>query len=72
MVIITEREIREIVLEELSRSDVQSMIDKKITSMYDSSDFKKSVREIAVEVVDDFFKTMYNKRSFWKTSIKNG
>lgn len=72
MVTITEREIREIVLEELSRSDVQSMIDKKITSMYDSSDFKKSVREIAVEVVDDFFKTMYNKRSFWKTSIKNG
>lgn len=72
MVTITEREIREIVLEELSRSDVQSMIDKKITSMYDSSDFKKSVREIAVEVVDDFFKTMYNKRSFWKMSIKNG
>lgn len=72
MVTISEREIREIVLEELSRSDVQSMIDKKITSMYDSSDFKKSVREIAVEVVDDFFKTMYNKRSFWKTSIKNG
>lgn len=72
MVTITEREIREIVLEELSRSDVQSMIDKKITSMYDGSDFKKSVREIAVEVVDDFFKTMYNKRSFWKTSIKNG
>ena len=72
MVTISEREIREIVLEELSRSDVQSMVDKKITSMYDSSDFKKSVREIAVEVVDDFFKTMYNKRSFWKTSIKNG
>ena len=62
--------IRTIISEELSRSDVKSIIDSQITQMYKEREFKRIVREIAVDVLDDFFHEMWRKKGFWKSSIK--
>jgi hypothetical protein len=63
--------IYQILMEELSKSDVSSMIDKKLSYSLDSKDFKKKVKELSAEVVNDLFKILWQRNSFWKNSVKN-
>ena len=62
--------IYQILMEELSKSDVSSMIDRKLSSSLDSKDFKKKVKELSAEVVNDLFKILWQRNSFWKNSVK--
>ena len=64
--------IRNMVLEELSKSEVRSMIDSKLDSFLKEREFKKSVRSITADVIEEFFREMWRKNGFWKNSIKNG
>jgi hypothetical protein len=66
------RKIKTIVNEELNKSDVKNMIDSQIEKFTKENNFKKMVREIAVDVIDDFFQQMWHKKSFWKSVLKNG
>ena len=59
------------VLEELTKQEVKNIIDDKIDDYKGSRDFKKKVREIAVDVLDDFFREMWRKNGFWKNPLKN-
>lgn len=68
----TEERLRQIILEELTRQDVKSMIDSKLDSYIKEREFKKKVRSIAVDVLEDLFKEMWRKNGFWKNSLKNG
>lgn len=70
--IMTEYRLRQIILEELSRQDVRAMIDSKIESYHKEKEFKKIVRGIAADVIEDLFKEMWRKNGFWKNSLKNG
>ena len=63
--------IYQILMEELSKSDVSSMIDRKLSSSLDSKDFKKKVKELSAEVVNDLFKILWQRNSVWKNSVKN-
>lgn len=63
--------IYQILMEELSKSDVSSMIDRKLSSSLDSKDFKRKVKELSAEVVNDLFKILWQRNSFWKNSVKN-
>lgn len=67
-----EYRLRQIILEELSRQDVKSMIDSKIDEFVKEKEFKKKVRNIAVDVLEDLFREMWRKNGFWKNSLKNG
>ena len=49
-------------MEELSKSDVSSMIDRKLSSSLDSKDFKKKVKELSAEVVNDLFKILWQRK----------
>jgi hypothetical protein len=62
--------IYKILTEELSKSEVQSMIDRKLGSAIDSRDFEKKVKEISAEVISNLFKILWQRNSFWKTSVK--
>lgn len=64
--------IRRIVNEELTKSDVQSMIDSELEDFLKERQFKKMVREITADVIDDFFQQMWHKKGFWKNTLKNG
>lgn len=68
---ITENEIRDILREELSKQEVRAMIDDKFASYTKDREFKKKIRDIAVDVLDDFFHEMWRKNGFWKNPIKN-
>lgn len=58
-------------LEEVTMGDVRSTVDSKVDDYVKSRQFKKKVREVAVEVLNDFFGEMWRKRNFWQSGLKN-
>ena len=66
---VSDSRIREIINEEISKTEVESIVSNRLSSAYDSRDFKKAVREISAEVIEDLFKTLWNRSSTWKGGI---
>lgn len=62
----TRNRLQEIITEELTKSDIDSLIHRNLSS----SDFEKKVREIAADIVNDLFKTLYQNNSIWQRSVK--
>lgn len=62
--------IRQLVSEELNRSDVRSIINDRIHEFLREREFEDKIKEITSEVFEKFFKMMYTKRGFWKNDIK--
>lgn len=48
------------------------MIDSRIESFLKEREFKKEVRKITADVIEDFCKELWRKNGFWKNSLKNG
>lgn len=69
MAIISEKRLDRIISEEISKTDVESIVSRKISSAYDSRDFKKAVKEITADVVEELFRTLWNRSSMWKGGI---
>ena len=57
--------------EEITKAEVRSMIDAKVSEYLKEKEFEKRVRELTVDAMEKFFKMMYNKRGFWKGEIRN-
>ena len=68
---VTDEVIREMLKEELSKQEVRSMIDDKLASYAKDRELKKQIRNMAVDVIDDFFHEMWRKNGFWKNPLKN-
>lgn len=67
-----ENRIRHMVLEELSKQEVRNIIDSKLNDYIKEREFKKAVRQVAADVLEDFFKEAWRKNGFWKNQLKNG
>ena len=65
------KDVYKLVNEEMSRSEVTSLINSKINSNMSSKDFEKKVKEISASVLDELFKILWQRNSFWKNSVKN-
>lgn len=61
---------RQVMNEELSRNDVENIVSNKVSSKLDSSDFQKKIKSIVADTLEELFKTLYNRSSTWKSSIK--
>jgi hypothetical protein len=66
---ISDKRISQIINEEISKTEVESIVSNRISSAYDSRDFKKAVKEISAEVIEDLFKTLWNRSNSWKGGI---
>ena len=62
---INENRIKAIVNEELTKAQVESMINKRLDSQMSSQDFKKVVKKLTAEVVNELFKILWQKNNFW-------
>mgnify|MGYP007133718315 CR=1 FL=1 len=69
---LNENDIRQIIMEEITKSEISSMIASKIGDNMDSREFKKKVKEIAADVVNEIFKILWQRNSFWKSASVNG
>ena len=63
-----EKKLQRIISEELSKSDVNSMINSKIDSALSSREFKQKVKELSADVVNELFKILWQKNNFWKST----
>ena len=66
---VSDKRISQIINEEISKTEVESIVSNRLSSAYDSRDFKKAVREISAEVIEDLFKTLWNRSSSWKGGV---
>jgi hypothetical protein len=57
--------------EEITKAEIRSMIDSKVSDFLREREFEKRVREITANSIEKFFRMMYNKRGFWKGELKN-
>ena len=60
--------LMQLVTEELTRSDVDIAISRKLSSSYDSRHIKSAVRKVAADVIEDVYKTLW----ILKNKLKNG
>ena len=61
--------IREIINEEISKTEVESIVSNRLSSAYNSRDFKKAVKDITADVIEDLFRTLWNRSSTWKGGV---
>ena len=61
--------IKNIIKKELTKQDVNSMINDKLSVYIKKYEMTKEVKKIVSDVMEEFFKMMYNKRGFWKNNL---
>ena len=66
---VSDNRISQIINEEISKTEVESIVSNRLSSSYNSRDFKKAVKEISAEVLEDLFRTLWNRSSTWKGGI---
>ena len=71
MMRVNEQILRSIIEEELTKSEISSLIANKIDDNLSSAAFKKKVKELASDVVSELFKILWQRNSFWKSSVMN-
>lgn len=65
-----DKNIRKIIKEELTKTQVEKIIDDKVEKEYKNKAFEENVRKIVSDVLDDFFKNLWARNNFWKTFLK--
>jgi len=69
--LINENTLYNIINEELTKSEVSSMIANKLDANMSSPAFKKKVKELAADVVSEIYKILWQRNSFWKSASTN-
>lgn len=62
------RQEKQHINEELTKSQIESIIKNRIDSTLSSRDFKKKVKELSADVVSEIFKLLWQRNNFWKNS----
>lgn len=64
-----ERRLDEIITEEITKADVERIAINKVNDIYRSKEFKKAVKELTADVIENLYKTLWQKSSTWKGGI---
>ena len=66
---VSENRLNQIISEEISKSEVNSIVANKISSSYDTREFERKVKEIVADAIEDLYKTLFNRSSSWKGGV---
>ena len=69
MKMINENRIDQIISEEISKADVDRAVASKLASSYDSREFKRAVRDVVADALEDLYRTLYNRSSSWRGGV---
>ena len=69
MRMLNESRIDRIISEEISKADVNNAIASKLSSSYDSREFKRAVKEIVADAIEDLYRTLFNRSSSWRGGV---
>ena len=68
-IMISEKRLNQIITEEINKTDVENIVSRKINSTLDSRDFKKAVKDIVADVLEELYRTLWNRSSMWRGGI---
>jgi hypothetical protein len=56
--------------ENITKTDVNSIIQTKINDFVKSKELEKRVRELTSDVISELLKTLWQRDNMWKSSIR--
>lgn len=59
-----------LIKEELTKTEITNIVMSKLSSELSGESFERKIKKIAAKVVEELFKTLWQKRSFWQNDIK--
>lgn len=65
-----DRKIVKLIVEEVTKSEIKSMISSDRESMLNSKEFKDRVKEISAKVLEELYKILWTRKSFWSEPIR--
>lgn len=63
-------ELKKLIIEELTKSEVRGMISNEFTSNLNSKEFKDKVKDITSKVIEELYKILWTRKNFWSDAIK--
>ena len=54
------------VLEDITKAEVQKEVSKQVEKEMSGREFNKRVRKICQDTITDIFKTLWQRKSFWR------
>lgn len=67
---LNEERLHQIISEEITKTEVTKIVNDKIASEFGSSGFESKVREIVADVIENLYRTLWNRSSVWKGQVK--
>ena len=67
---LTKKDIIDLIKGEIESSKSKTVMKDVFYNEMESTKFKKLVKNISKDVLEDFHKTIWVKRDFWKSNIK--
>lgn len=64
------KELTKLIVEEITKSEIRGMIANDRSDMINSKEFKDKVKEISAKVIEELYKILWSRKSFWLDSIK--
>lgn len=56
--------------EELSKTEIATLINKKFDEKLSSKELEKKIKALSASVLEEFFKILWQRKSFWQDSVK--
>lgn len=63
-------EIQKLIVEEITRSEINNMIASDRAAMLNSKEFKDKVKDISAKVIEELYKILWTRKNFWSDSIR--
>lgn len=61
--------IDRIIKEEITKAEVERIVNDKLSNSYSSRDFEKNVKEITSKVIDKLFKILWQRSNTWRSEL---
>ena len=62
--------LTQLINEELNKTEVMSLINKQFDAKMSSKEIEKKIKEISASVMEELFRVLWQRKSFWKDSVK--
>lgn len=59
-----------LIIEEVTKSEIKNMISNNNSDFIKSKEFNDKIKEISAKVIEELYKILWTRKSFWLDPIK--
>lgn len=63
-------EFTRLIIEEVTKSEIKNMISNNNSDFIRSKEFNDKIKEISAKVIEELYKILWTRKSFWLDPIK--